>query len=185
MWWSRFFKNTPLKFFKQGDARPVHRRWIRLCRHTCCDKGPRCLWFHPIDRQVSPTYEKQIELIKSYVCYYFLYMHSKMNNGRNEGYAILTTLHGGGERGKIPLCPPWSSADRRTPAGERNAAVYTYTYLWTQHICTCDESKDNEYHGILITLHRAKQFIFVRFLYILPLLSKVCLGFLKREQSSF
>ena len=90
MWWSRFFKNTPLKFFKQGDARPVHRRWIRLCRHTCCDKGPRCLRFHPIDRQVSPTYEKQIELIKSYVCYYFLYMHSKMNNGRNEGFAILT-----------------------------------------------------------------------------------------------
>ena len=144
MWWSRFFKNTPLKFFKQGDARPVHRRWIRLCRHICCDKGPRCLWFHPIDRQVSPTYEKQIELIKSYVCYYFLYMHSKMNNGRNEGYAILTTLHGGGERGKIPLCPPWSSADRRTPAGERNAAEYsidiyihlfmntTHLYLWRE-----------------------------------------------------
>lgn len=67
---------------------------------------------------------------------------------------------------------------------ERGMQRYIHTLIY-EHICTCDESKDNEYQGILITLHRAKQFIFVRFLYILPLLSKVCLGFLKREQSSY
>ena len=52
---SNFSKNKPLKIFKQGDACPVRRRWIRLCQSHIGKHG---------NNEVDKTAKSEHEIVK-------------------------------------------------------------------------------------------------------------------------